>query len=245
MKVLSIDLDYIMGPTIELYNGLFFDDNPSLRWRQLYDFSDFKEHHFYIDQSNLLFCYNTFLKSIKKCKNVAFGYEHDSILFDLKDGENIEIINIDHHDDFFGGDYEPHMGGFEREYQNIVDHGIIHEGNWGAWLSSIGKLKSFTWIGNSNSSNKKSIAKISQHLPNFSNVEKENYQFDNYQFDYIFVCLSPQYVPKNHWHYFSMFISVYEELTGNTAKIITNKFETSIRHLKINDEILHQRSNGR
>lgn len=245
MKVLSIDLDYIMGPSIELYNGLFFDDNPSLRWRQLYDFSDFKEHHFYIDQSNLLFCYNTFLKSIKNCKNVSFGYEHDSILFDLKDYENIEIVNIDHHDDFFGGDYEPHLGGLDREYQNIINHDIIHEGNWGAWLSSLGKLKSFTWIGNSNSSNKKSIQKISQYLPNFSNVEKENYQFENYDFEYIFVCLSPQYIPKNHWHYFSMFISVYEEMTGNTAKIITNKFETSIRHLKINDEILHQRSNGR
>lgn len=245
MKVLSIDLDYIMSPSIEIYNGLFFDDNPSLRWRQLFDLSDFQEHHFYIDQSNLLFCYNTFLKSIKNCKNVSFGYEHDSILFDLKDCENIEIINIDHHDDFFGGDYEPHYGGFDREYQNIVNHDIIHEGNWGAWLSSLDKLKSFTWIGNSNSSNKKSVQKIYQYLPSFSNVEKENYQFDNYNFDYIFVCLSPQYVPKNHWHYFSMFISAYEEMTGNTAKIITNKFETSIRHLKINDEILHQRSNGR
>ena len=29
MRVLSIDLDYIMGPSIELYNSLFFDDNQS------------------------------------------------------------------------------------------------------------------------------------------------------------------------------------------------------------------------
>lgn len=245
MKVLSIDLDYIMGPTIQLYNGLFFDDNPSLRWRQLYEYSDFKEHHFYIDQSNLLFCYNTFLKSIKNCNKVSFGYEHDSILFDLKDSKNIELINIDHHDDFFGGDYEPHMGGIEREYQNIIRHGIIHEGNWGAWLSSQNKLKSFTWIGNPNSANKIRNQENLKFFSNYFNVEKENYKFEDYNFDYIFVCLSPQYVPKNHWHYFSMFISVYEEFTGKTANIITNKFETSIRHLEINDAILHQCSNGR
>ena len=60
MKVLSIDLDYIMGPTIEVYNNIFFDDNPTIRWDNLFDQSNFKENHFYIDQSNLLFCYNTF-----------------------------------------------------------------------------------------------------------------------------------------------------------------------------------------
>jgi len=57
MKVLSIDLDYIMGPTIQLYNGLFYDDNPTLRWRELFENSDFAENHFYIDQSNLMFLF--------------------------------------------------------------------------------------------------------------------------------------------------------------------------------------------
>jgi len=56
MKVLSIDLDYIMGPTIEVYNNIFFDDHPTLRWDDLFNQTNFKENHFYIDQSNLLFC---------------------------------------------------------------------------------------------------------------------------------------------------------------------------------------------
>ena len=48
MRVLSIDLDYIMGSTIELYNGLFFDQNPSTRWRNLFERSDFRENHIFI-----------------------------------------------------------------------------------------------------------------------------------------------------------------------------------------------------
>ena len=66
MKVLSIDLDYIMGPVIELYNGLRFDDNPTKRWEDFFSETDFNESHFRIDQSNLLFCYNIFLKSKTK-----------------------------------------------------------------------------------------------------------------------------------------------------------------------------------
>ena len=53
MKVLSIDLDYIMSPVIELYNNTFFDRNPTLRWEKLFDKTSFKESHFYIDQGNL------------------------------------------------------------------------------------------------------------------------------------------------------------------------------------------------
>ena len=66
MKVLSIDLDYIMAPCIELYHGLHWCENPTSRWTGLYDKSDFKEHQFYIDQGNLLYCYDVFLKALKK-----------------------------------------------------------------------------------------------------------------------------------------------------------------------------------
>ena len=74
MKVLSIDLDYIMGPVIELYNELRFDDNPAKRWEQFFSTTDFNESHFRIDQSNLLFCYNTFLTALRNCDRVSFGY---------------------------------------------------------------------------------------------------------------------------------------------------------------------------
>ena len=60
MKVLSIDLDYIMSPSIQLYQGLIWDENPNSRWEYLYEFSDFKESHLVIDQASLLYCYESF-----------------------------------------------------------------------------------------------------------------------------------------------------------------------------------------
>ena len=56
MKVLSIDLDYIMGPVIELYNELRFDDNPVKRWEDFFSETDFNESHFRIDQSKIACC---------------------------------------------------------------------------------------------------------------------------------------------------------------------------------------------
>jgi len=248
MRVLSIDLDYIMKPSIEIFNEVFFNDNPTLRWEKLFDNVDFKESHFYIDQSNLLYCFNIFLKSLKNCSSVSFGYEHDSILFSIAEYENIEIINIDHHDDVFGGDYVKEMTdeeAYKMEFYELLKHNRVHEGNWGAWLAGNNKLKSFTWIGNDNSGNKDRNKYNEKIIENYQNLERENYQFNNFNFDHIFVCLSPQYIPKNHWHYFSMFISAFEEFTGKDAIIYTEKFETNIRHQRIHNEILHQCSNGR
>ena len=250
MRVLSIDLDYIMGPSIELYNSLFFDNNPTTRWRDLFDNSNFKENHLVIDQGSLLYCFDVFLKALKDCENVSFGYEHDSILYDIKDFSNIDLINIDHHDDVLGGDYSGSMdyeiwkNGLEKEYFEIVNDNRVHEGNWIAWLASQKKLNSCVWIGNENSGNKSRNFFNEQIVPNYLNVEKENYKFDNYKFEHIFVCLSPQYIPKNHWHYFSMFIKVYEQFSGKDAIIHNKKYEHELRNLKVNDEILHQCSNG-
>ena len=53
MRILSIDLDYFMSPTIQLYNDAFFDNDPLTRWNDLFNNTDFKENHLIIDQSNL------------------------------------------------------------------------------------------------------------------------------------------------------------------------------------------------
>ena len=86
-----------------------------------------------------------------------FLIEHDSILFSIADYKDIDLINIDHHDDVFGGDYireMPEEDAYKTEFYEIMNHDRVHEGNWGAWLGGHNKLKSFTWIGNKNSINK-------------------------------------------------------------------------------------------
>ena len=253
MKVLSIDLDYIMSPSIQLYQGLIWDENPNSRWEYLYEFSDFKESHLVIDQASLLYCYDTFLKSLNNCSSVSFGYEHDSILYALQDKTDLEIINIDHHDDVISDEFKelenPNVPSQEVEYYTIENHDRVNEGNWVGWLNTQNKLKSYTWIHNENSVN------LFQH--NDFNVKvlgekykwhlRDKYEFEDYNFDHIFVCLSPQYTPKNHWHYFTMFLMAYEEFTGKKIDcdaFAKKKFEFELRHNQVTDEILHKRPNG-
>jgi hypothetical protein len=256
MKVLSIDLDYIMGPVIELYQGIKWNDNPLIRWKLLYNSSDFKESHFYIDQSALLFCYEIFLKSIKKSKNVFFGYDHDSILYKISELDNLDIINIDHHDDIFHVSFSDEINNNESnsgraalrmEYDMIINCEHVNEGNWGAWLYSRKKLNSFTWIHNETSRNVDRLPFIEELMGNkFSHYLQNEYSFDDYEFDYVFVCFSPQYIPQNHWHYFTMFMMAYEQCTGKKVDLISDKkFEIYKNYERVTNEILYKRSNGR
>ena len=243
MRILSIDLDYIMSPSIQLYNNAFFDSNPLTRWNDLFNNTDFKENHLVIDQSNLLFCFDTFLKSLKECDSISFGYEHDAILFYIEKFTDIELINIDHHDDVLGGSYTTDAvynpeGALSKEYYDLCEGGRVNESNWVSWLSNEKKLKSYTWIGNVNSNKSKNFFN-EKIIPNYVNVEKENYKFDNYKFEHIHVCLSPQYIPKNHWHYFSMFINTYEHFHDKDARIENKKFEHDFRYRKLGNEILY------
>ena len=136
MKVLSIDIDYIMSNNCNLYGPLFRGRNAKKGWSDVFRESDLTENNFFIDQSNLIFAFNTFLSALKNNPKVRFGYEHDAILFDLKDETDIEIINLDHHNDVFHGDMD-----YLEEYDIVRDHEMVQEGNWGIWLIIKEKLK--------------------------------------------------------------------------------------------------------
>jgi len=250
MKVLTIDLDYIMEPCIGLYNDLHYDQNPQTRWRSLFEKTAFTSNMFEINISNLMYCYNVFLKSIKNCEYVAFGYTHDDILHYIDDFKDIDLINIDHHCDFLQGCFteEYQQNAPQKEIAEIIDSNRVNEGNWVAYLNCKNVLNSYTWIGNENSAIKWSNPFTASMIKNFTNLEKENYNFTDYNFDHIFVCLSPQYIPHKFWHYFSMFITVYEEFTGKDAKVnnlASQGFQESRRYSNLTDEIMRQYSTGR
>lgn len=249
MKVLSIDLDYIMGPSIDLYQSEFWNDCAHWRWEDFFENSDIKENELEIDPSNLLFCYKLFLRAIKESEcEVTFAYDHDNILYELQDLKNIDLINIDHHHDILYHDSEDDDGisdSLEKKYQAICNYSMINEGNWVAWLQSKNKINSYTWVGNENSF--ESLEEETKNycnslIPNFNMKTKENFELKDYKFDYIFICLSPQYTPKIYWHYFSMFVEAYQQITGNDVDLsetTTKKYETFIRHSAVTDEILY------
>ena len=241
-RVLTIDLDYISRPYAEWTHHLF-EMNSTYRWSKFIEETPFDRSHFFIDQSNLMYCFNVFLKALKSNPKVSFGYDHDAILFAIDQEENIDLINIDHHDDIFHG-----IGNTPNdEYELVMNHDLVNEGNWGLWLHIQGKLNSFTWIMNDNSEVEGDRNNRNKYyLGNaYEYYLKENYKFKDYNFDHIHICLSPLYTHPDHWHYFSMFISAYEEFSGKDAIIYTEKYETHVRHQRLHNEILHQCSNGR
>jgi hypothetical protein len=194
-----------------------------------------------------------FLKSLKNSKSVSFGYDHDSILYKISEYDNLDIINIDHHDDIFHlsfKDYVDDTNGeksISLEYDMILNSNHVNEGNWGAWLYSREKLKSYTWIHNENSRNVDRLNYIDALMGDkFSHYLQKDYSFQDYEFDHVFVCFSPQYIPQNHWHYFTMFMMSYEEYTGKKVDLISDKkFEIYKNYEKVTNEILYKRSNGR
>lgn len=251
-KVLSIDLDFIMGPSIEVYSDAFFDEDPMVRWSHLYKFTDFTEGMFRCDQDAVLYCFDKFTKALKNCSNVGFGYEHDEILYHLRDKKDIDIINIDHHDDIFCYDFNDELpeDNLELEWEAMTKFGRVHEGNWGAWLHWKDKLKKFTWITNGNSKNLDKN-EFNENLlgAKYNTFTRDMFdEWDKYEkFDYIFICLSPQYMPQPHWHYFTMFMMAYETYTGKKVDVNTfakRKFMQENKFDQVTDAILYQRPNG-
>ena len=53
-----------------------------------------------------------------------------------------------------------------------------------------------------------------------------------FKFDHIFVCLSPQYIPKNHWHYFTMFMQACEH-SGKQVIVHEKKYENEFRYAEV------------
>jgi hypothetical protein len=248
MRVLSIDLDYIM-PSIEdhIYEYVkYFHQNPVILWDLLFEYSNIKIDDIPIDSDNLTFCHQLFTKSLKESKSVSFGYDHDSILYGIDKFESIELIHIDHHDDFLHGEFCHIVDYYENgniralEYEQIVKNNHVNEGNWISWLHANNKLSSYTWVSNKNSRNKGRNFVISSIFPDYLCIEKEELKLSSYKFDHIFVSFSPQYIPPQYWNYFTMFMESYQEITGKSAleSLITNKkYEYEHLYAKINQQI--------
>ena len=229
MKILSIDLDFISGPAIlhnddkvrELQSQDEMDGTdmwPVPKWYELFDTYPGQFSH-ELDIENYHYCLRAFLRALRGCQDVKFGYDHDNILYGLEGHTDIEIVNIDHHDDIFSGNF----GHPESEIDALNKFDRVMEGNWGMWLQTKGRLKSFTWIGNADSHNLVHVPFAEKYINNFRFCTREQYDFaSDCKFDQIFVCQSPGYVPPLHWHMIGTFMTVYEEMTGN--KVDLNKF---------------------
>ena len=195
-NVLSIDLDFIAEPYIQLYYDMTHEASVEKTWDVVFSNPALTGNNFDINPDNVIYALDIFSRSLAKCKNVAFGITHDSILFELEDKDNLNIVNIDHHHDIM---YPP-------EHLADLKYDIVYEGDWIEYLHKKSKMEKYVWIRNENS--------YHLHINCPTTLDWSTYLKTEYQYemvpDLIFVCLSPAYIPKFHWFYFKIFMNLYK-----------------------------------
>lgn len=182
-KILSIDFDIIMSPSIEMYNSI-----ADVPWeiRQ-------KESIYYDILTANYKCYNKLTqyllllsKYISK-EQIHFITDHHQILNYLNDEEKYIIVNIDHHHD--------------RGYgENIHD-----ELTCGNWVNYVPNLERYLWINNSNSF-------IPEDLPaDYVDIMEFDLQYFT-AVDELFICFSPLWISPNNQPLFFTWIDIYNRI---------------------------------
>lgn len=160
--ILTIDLDIIMEPCINLYNkDIQPQQTREQMWNNIQNWRDI-ERHLSINKD----LWNTIVKiiekaSIKQIPYIAYSDNHGQILpflnyiynhYGYKLGTDL-IINIDHHHDL----------GYHDVNQQI-NHNIITCANWAYFLLNTHYTNAYLWLHNQNS-------EICNHFSEFNSSE--------------------------------------------------------------------------
>ena len=201
INILSIDFDWIMEPSIALYNDLAADSVPCDETLSRApgvtikpDFEKFRLLNMYI---------NNIVHTIKDTSHVGYATHHEAIIDYIKNiwklgDKRYNIYNIDHHHD---------CGYGVLTMQDIYDMKL----QCGNWVPYCDKIKDYIWINNKNSITNTIIPEVRQRFRKFQFTADIN--IINYvKFDYLFLCLSPGWVPKEYY-------PLYQVLEFNIDKI--------------------------
>lgn len=222
MKVLSIDIDFITNKYADKISA-FCGPKPHIKWWNF--FNNVKEHNFKIDYENFSFLMEVFNSCSTLNNKVVFAINHDSILSELNEIEdNFDIINIDHHHDIV----------YTRdEVVELENFDYFNCGSWLWYLNHKNKINSYTWIKNKNSNVFNEGIVNSKTLKEYKSYFKNDLPFDikEIKFDFIFVCLSPDFIMPEHWSYFHMLRNMYEQKIGKKVEYIQKRFEIDPVHL--------------
>ena len=200
MKIVTIDFDIIMRPSIESYNYFINEEGCGI------DQLEEEFVHFQNCQADLsIYKFLTdFILNVESEK-IFFISSHKDILQFVND--SIDLINIDHHHD---------LGYSNESYSEVFE---ISCGNWVEQLYREDKLKSYTWIHNQNSLPLiGDQAKIDNDLILSDENEMKKYLNNLAQHtDSLIICSSFPWVP-----------SIYRPLFDTWHSICENKVQKKI-----------------
>jgi len=193
INILSIDFDWVMEPSIEFYNEIadsriLLDD-----WLKRCPGITVKPDYKKIKQ--LLVYVNNIVKFLPNKDRIVFRTEHTDIVdaienvWNLKD-KKYNIYNIDHH----------HDCGYHISSLDDVDRQELGCGNWVIFCDG---LNEYTWINN-----KDSYKEINNEVFNRFHKFTQSSDIsviDFVNFDYVYICLSPGWVPSELFPLYDLF----------------------------------------
>lgn len=201
-KVLSIDMDYIMGSCIQLYNDCvgseqFENANFWEKMNQLRDIDKFLEY----DRDKYIFVIDLFSRQLVYLDkdDIFFGKEHDSILEFLcgdpkKKDEIFDIYNVDHHHDLY---YNP----TQKSEVDRFDFACLAD--WVYYLGKNDKIHKYYWARNEKSDCFRPEEEVNLAFPtDFDTYFERPERLREIDFDYVFVCKSAEYFPLKFHHLF-------------------------------------------
>ena len=200
MKIVTIDFDIIMRPSIESYNYFINEDGNSIDQLEQ-EFVHFQNCQADLSIYKLL---TDFILNVESEK-IFFISSHKDILQFVN--ESVDLINIDHHHD---------LGYSNESYSETFE---ISCGNWVEQLYREDKIKSYTWIHNQNSLPLiGDQAKIDNDLILSDENEMKKYLNNLAQHtDSLIICSSFPWVP-----------SIYRPLFDTWHNICENKVQKKI-----------------
>ena len=194
-KILSIDFDFIMAPCIKLYNSMCGgDENPTVSWNRIEaerNIQNFLEY----DANYLSYIAKLIKNNVQNGATLIPIKEHQELVKPIMENPGkIDLVNIDFHHDVLYGDHQA----------SIVDMDKYNYSNWVFYLYSKNKLNSCTWV------------RAPQSDPLMENIE---FHFDGIlpardlktlgnNFEFIYFCLSPQWVPFKFHHLYDLIIDL-------------------------------------
>lgn len=188
--ILTIDFDIIMDSYSELYS-----DKECIPWDMKLNcipgLREMPVNSFHYEKvTNLLL---TLFMALEKEK-VHFIQHHHSICNLLHEGAKYNIINIDHHHDWF----------YKESFDKIKNN--LDCGNWVSYCNYYNMINSYVWIKNETSRPPidDSIKQI-----NFSEYSLKDYDiYTMPKVDELYICFSPEYVPPYHYPLFFIWMSI-------------------------------------
>lgn len=202
--ILSIDLDFILSPSIQLYNDLVVKE-PYYKLWEMIEYSRNVENFLLYDENKLKFIYDI-LKKVKNHKTY-FGETHENILFMIEENittkDKIDLYNIDHHHDI----------NFNVTQEDLAyNWDVVDCGSWITFLQKNKIINNYFWINNKNSKPYLGKTECCPLIQTICYDEEPNFRLPN--FDMIYITSSQQWFPPK-------FLYIIEDL----KKFLNQKFE--------------------